>query len=579
MAFGEGLIVWKVSWVNSTIRDHLVFLYGESSAGPIEKEIENLLANARTILSERDTHALRPGSQDCMLITYGDQVSTHGEPPLRTLGKFLARHTAGRVTSVHILPFYPSSSDDGFSVMDYYAVDPTLGTWDDIAALESHFHLMFDAVFNHASAQGVWFAKFLRQEPTWENAFFCVTGTPDLTQVVRPRALPLLTEFSTSNGPRKVWTTFSADQVDINVGDPQMLLRLLEVLFFYLEKGARFVRLDAIAFLWKIPGTRCIHLEQTHRIIRLMRSAVDEVAPGVQLITETNVPHADNISYFGNGRNEAHLVYNFALPPLVFHTFRTGNASALRRWAATLELPSDDATFFNFLASHDGIGLNPVRGILESTEIDALVATVLAHGGYVSYKNNPDGSKSPYEMNISYFDALSNPAGPETIDLQAARFLAAHAILLALRGLPAIYFHSLFGSRNDRPGAESSGIPRRINRKKLLLEDLESDLADEQSLRCRVFSGLGRMLEARSSQPAFGPFSGQTILEGPDEIFVIERVSRSNRIVAVANVTDHEQHYDLPDGSTWRAIFGGACQTSPATLRLPAYGVCWVSAA
>lgn len=514
-----------------------------------------------------------------MLITYGDQVSSDGEPPLRTLGKFLARHTAGLVTSVHILPFYPSSSDDGFSVMDYYAVDPALGTWDDIGALEGLFHLMFDAVFNHASAQGVWFAKFLRQEPTWEDAFFTVTGSPDLTQVVRPRALPLLTEFSTSNGQRKVWTTFSADQVDINVGDPRMLLRLLEVLFFYLEKGARFVRLDAIAFLWKIPGTRCIHLEQTHRIIKLMRSAIDEVAPGIQLITETNVPHVDNISYFGSGRDEAHLVYNFALPPLVFHTFRTGNACALRRWSSTLELPSDEATFFNFLASHDGIGLNPARGILESSEIDALVATVLAHGGYVSYKNNPDGSKSPYELNISYFDALSNPSGQETLDLQAARFLAAHAILLTIRGLPAIYFHSLFGSRSDRPGAESSGIPRRINRKKLLLDDLESDLIAEKSLRSMVFSGLSEMLEARGSQPAFSPFSDQIVPEAPAEVFVIERVSGSNRILAVTNVTAQEQSYDLPKDFSWRAFLGSSCQTSATTLRLPAYGICWLEAA
>jgi glycosidase len=571
--------VWKISRVSSTIRDHLAFLYGESSAGPFEIEFENLIATARKNLSGREKEARRPGPGDCMLITYADQISAEGEPPLRTLGKFLARHTSGFVTSVHILPFYPSSSDDGFSVMDYYAVDPAFGTWDDISALEQRFHLMFDAVFNHASAQGTWFARFLAQEPTWEGAFFTVSGNPDLSQVVRPRALPLLTEFSTSRGARKVWTTFSADQVDINAADPRMLLRLLEVLFFYLEKGARYVRLDAIAFLWKIPGTRCIHLEQTHRIIKLMRTAIDEVAPGVQLITETNVPHSDNISYFGNGRDEAHLVYNFALPPLVFHTIRTGDADALRRWAATLELPSEEATFFNFLASHDGIGLNPARGILESTEIDALVATVLAHGGYVSYKNNPDGSKSPYELNISYFDALSNPAGGESIDLQAARFLAAHAILLALRGLPAIYFHSLFGSRSDRAGAESSGIPRRINRKKLNLDNLDSELGDESSLRRRVFSGIQSMLEARGSQPAFSPYSGQTIPDAPCEVFVIERVSESSRVLAVVNVTDREQHYSLPEEQGWQAILGSECQFEPGALRLPAYGVCWLSAA
>ena len=267
-------------------------------------------------------------------------------------------------------------------------------------------------------------------------------GRSRSSQVVRPRALPLLTEFETVAGTKRVWTTFSADQADINFSDPGMLLRILEVLLFYANKGARYIRLDAIAFLWKIPGTSCLHLEQTHRVIRLMRSVLDEVAPDVQLITETNVPHADNISYFGNGSNEAQLVYNFALPPLVFHTLRTGDARRLRRWAQTLELPSDRVTFFNFLASHDGIGMNPARGILDQEEIDALVQTALDHNGFVSYKNNPDGTKSPYELNISYFDALSNPLGDESEDTQIARFLAAHSIMLALRGLPGIYFHS-----------------------------------------------------------------------------------------------------------------------------------------
>jgi glycosidase len=562
--------------VNSTIREHLAFLYGESSAESLEKEIATLLDRARTNLAAGRPRSLRPGPQDCMLITYGDQVSTDGEPPLRTLGKFLARHTADTVTAVHILPFYPSSSDDGFSVMDYYAVDPALGTWDDVAALGNLFNLMFDAVFNHASAQGVWFEKFLRQEPAWEEAFFTVSGNPDLTQVVRPRALPLLTEFSTSEGPRKVWTTFSADQADLNLTDPRMLLRLLDVLFFYLGRGAGYIRLDAIAFLWKIPGTRCIHLEQTHRIIQLMRAAIDEIAPGVQLITETNVPHADNISYFGNGENEAHLVYNFALPPLVFHTLRTGDASALRRWAATLELPSPHATFFNFLASHDGIGLNPARGILESTEIDALVATVLAHGGYVSYKNNPDGTKSPYELNISYFDALSNPTGPDPLSLQVARFLAAHAILFALRGVPGLYFHSLFGSRGDRPGAEASGIPRRINRKKLRRTDLEAELGDDDHLRRRVFSGMHTMLKARGIHPAFSPFSGQSIPDAPAELFVVERTEGTSRVLAVINVTAHPQSYPLPNGS-WKTLLGHGCLSESNSLQLPAYGVCWLT--
>ena len=355
--------------VKSPVKNHLDFLYGQSAATGVEEAVQDLIRKACGARPAKSSVKDKPTEADSMLITYGDQVRASNESPLKTLTRFLATRVAGAISAVHVLPFYPSSSDDGFSVMDYYAVDPALGTWEDVESLGRNFDLMFDAVFNHASAQGVWFDKFLRQEPGWETAFFTVSGDPDLSQVVRPRALPLLTEFLTASGTKRAWTTFSADQVDVNFSDPRMLLRILEVLLFYVGKGARYIRLDAIAFLWKIPGTSSIHLEQTHRVIQLMRSVLDAVAPAVQLITETNVPHVDNISYFGEGNNEAQLVYNFALPPLLFHTLRTGDATRLRRWAQTLELPSERVTFFNFLASHDGIGLNPARGILDQKEI------------------------------------------------------------------------------------------------------------------------------------------------------------------------------------------------------------------
>lgn len=569
--------------MNPAVKEHLAFLYGESAADGLEETVKILLQKA---LKARHPVAIsgkrsQLTERDCMLITYGDQVRATKKFPLKTLREFLSSRAMGVISAVHILPFYPSSSDDGFSVTDYYAIDPELGTWDDVEALGKSFELMFDAVFNHASAQGDWFGKFLRQEPGWETAFYTVSGDPDLSQVVRPRALPLLTEFETAAGTKQVWTTFSADQADINFSDPRMLLRILEVLLFYVKKGARYIRLDAIAFLWKIPGTSCLHLEQTHRVIRLTRTALDEVAPDVQLITETNVPHTDNISYFGDGSNEAQLVYNFALPPLVFHTMRTGDASRLRRWAQTLELPSDRVTFFNFLASHDGIGMNPARGILDEQEIDALVQTALNHNGFVSYKNNPDGTRSPYELNISYFDALSNPLGDESEEEQIDRFLAAHSIMLALRGLPGIYFHSLFGSRGDRRGAEESGIPRRINRKKLDRAELEGELDNPRSLRARVFAGVRRMLEARASHPAFSPYAEQEIPEAPPGLFMIARNAAERNVLCVTNVTPDPISCSLPASGSfeWNSLVGLPEASSVGeVIRLPPYGVSWFAA-
>jgi glucosylglycerate phosphorylase len=478
--------------------------------------------------------------RDSILITYGDQVREAGTPPLRTLGAFLDEHASGAVSAVHLLPFYPSSSDDGFSVVDYYAVDSDLGGWEDIARVGERFQLMFDAVFNHVSAQSEWFQRFLRDDPRYRSWFITVDGAPDLSQVVRPRALPLLTPFKTAAGQKKVWTTFSADQVDLNLHEPEVLLALIDALLFYVARGARFIRLDAIAYLWKEIGTPCIHLPQTHRVIQLWRSLLDEVAPQVMLITETNVPHRDNLSYFGDGTNEAQLVYNFALPPLVLHALSTGSAEALSSWAASLALPSRAVTFFNFLASHDGIGLNPARGILSEAEIGSLVERTQVHGGLVSYKNNPEGSKSPYELNINYFDALSDPVSDEPVGIQIARFLVAHAVMLAMPGVPGIYFHSLFGSRGDQAAAHSSGIPRRINRQKFGRVNLDRELASPSSLRARVLRGLKTLLRQRQTSSAFHPCAGQEVLDLDTRVFALKRTSAGGEhsVLCLHNLSD-----------------------------------------
>ena len=262
----------------------------------------------------------RLSERDAILITYGDQVQSPPRLPLTVLADFCNRYLAGLVSGVHLLPFYPWTSDDGFSVRNYRVVDPALGDWRAVARFRRRFRLMFDAVINHVSARHAWFRGFRRGDSRYRNHFIVVEGNPDLSQVVRPRALPLLTRFETPTGEKAVWTTFSEDQIDLNFANPEVLLEIIDTLLLYVQHGAEFIRLDAIAYLWKEIGTPCIHLPQTHRIVQLLRAVLDEVAPHVMLITETNVPHADNVSYFGDGYDEAQMVYNFALPPLVLHT-------------------------------------------------------------------------------------------------------------------------------------------------------------------------------------------------------------------------------------------------------------------
>jgi sucrose phosphorylase len=538
----------------STVQAHLIALYGQSVGEDTFERLRTIVDGYRNLPAfQQEEHPLL-SEHDSVLITYADQLSEPDAFPLETLTRFCEQHLSGLVNNIHLLPFYPYSSDDGFSVIDYRAVKSEFGSWDHISHLSRKFRLMFDAVINHASVQHEWFQSLLKDDPRYRDYFVVVDGKPDLGQVVRPRALPLLTTFDTPSGPRQVWTTFSADQVDLNFQNPNVLLEIIDTLLFYIAHGAQLIRLDAIAYLWKEIGTTCIHLPQTHRVIRLFRAVLDVVAPHVLLITETNVPHQDNISYFGNGTDEAQMVYNFALPPLVLHTIYARDSRVLSKWAAGLSLPSDQTTFFNFLASHDGIGINPARGILADQEIDALIQRVIDHGGLVSYKDDISGVQIPYELNINYFDALSNPHSEELLDTQVDRFMIAQAIMLALVGVPGIYFHSLFGSRSWRAGVDLTGRNRTLNRQKFDLAAFEPELTDESSLRHQVFQRYAQLLRARSSSSAFHPHGSQDVLDYGEAVFALLRFSPdgSERILCLHNISDQPQRINIES----KEIFG-----------------------
>lgn len=567
------------------IRDKCRALYGEARGDACATRLMALLESfrAETPAPVPVDPAARVDERDVMLITYGGSLNAPGELPLQTLRRFLRRHLRGVISAVHILPFFPYSSDDGFSVIDYTAVDPALGTWDDVRRLGDDFDLMFDLVINHVSAHSEWFRRFKAGDPAYADFFIRVDPGADLSAVVRPRTLPLLTPVETARGVEHVWTTFSDDQIDLNFANPDVLLRMVEVLLFYIRQGMTFLRLDAIAYLWKQIGTGCIHLGQTHTVVRLLRDVFDAVAPQVAIITETNVPHEENISYFGNGWNEAQLVYQFPLPPLTLHAFATGDATHLSRWAAGLARPSEATTFFNFTASHDGIGVRPLEGILPRAEIERLVERAQRHGGAVSYKANSDGSQSPYELNINYFDALSDPQGAEPPEKQVSRFLASQAIALALAGMPGIYIHSLLGSRNWNAGVARTGRLRTINREPLDAAGVERALADPASLRARVFAGYRRLIAARTAEPAFHPGGEQRVLALDPAIFGLLRTSPDGQsaVAALHNVRDATVQIDLGaiegaeiDG--WRDLLSGESFARGAAVTLAPYQVRWL---
>jgi sucrose phosphorylase len=558
-----------------TITDLIDKIYAGTFPAAMRTQLLADIAQARDVIKlPRKAHW---DEQDVVLISYADQFREADKPTLSTFSRFYQQHLQSIFPLVHLLPFFPWSSDDGFSVIDYHQVDPLCGDWQDVARLHQETRLMFDFVCNHMSSHSAWFRHFLAQDPGWDDFFISMPPATDLSAVTRPRTSPLLTPFQMADGEtRFIWTTFSADQIDLNFANPMVLLRMVNVLLDYLKRGADYVRLDAVGYMWKTPGTRCIHLEKTHQLVKLFRAIADIVAPGTVIITETNVPHQDNISYLGNGHDEAQMVYQFSLPPLVLHGIHTGSARALRQWASSLDLSSNDTTFFNFLASHDGIGLNPARGILSEVEIVALVRDLALEGALVSYKNNPDGSTSPYEINVTYLDALNRETDDDATRLQ--RFLLAHAILLAFPGVPAIYIQSILGSRNHYDGVRAAGHNRAINRQKYPLKEIEAALAGGDWLRQQIYTHLGKLIQLRHRQPAFHPDNPMTLYDSENALLVMRRhqPESGDGLLCVFNLGGRPVETRLPVAHTLQDVVSGRKVDGTQPVRLDAWQFMWL---
>lgn len=474
--------------------------------------------------------------KDCMLITYGDSLTREGEKPLKTFRKFANQYIKGNISAIHFLPIYPYTSDDGFSVVDYRKVNEELGDWEDIEVIvKDGFDIMLDAVVNHVSKSSHYVQEYLKGNPDYKDYFIDSNPALDYSNVIRPRALPLLHPYQHRDKVKYLWTTFSEDQLDLNIKNPKVLLEVLDVLLGYAAHGARYIRLDAIGVIWKELGTKCMHLPQTHKVIKIMRSVLDSCYE-VKIITETNVPHEDNISYFGNGNDEASLVYQFPLPPLTMYSLLSGDASCLTEWAKQLDNRMENTAFFNFLSSHDGIGVRPVEGVLNKDELQLLLDHTLKNGGRINYRNLPDNTVAPYELNINYLNAVTN--NDDNLMTKTKKFMAAQSILLSMAGVPGIYIHSLLGSENDAKGMIESGINRRINREKLDADKVMEELKDTTSLRHHIYTNLTRLIKIRTNQDAFNPHSYQEVLEYGKGIFALRRKSVNQEIIYAVNVTN-----------------------------------------
>lgn len=574
--------------LHDKVKHHLESIYADVALDVSYETLATELMN--TIGIQQQTDIASPQShhnywdeEDIIMITYGDSVIDEDERPLVTLNKFMHRYCKNTINNVHILPFFPYSSDDGFSVIDYSTVNEALGSWDDIEAIAKDYGLMTDLVINHCSARSVWFDNFVKGEGPGSDFFFTADPADDLSLVTRPRVSPLLRETETADGTKYVWCTFSHDQVDFDFRNPKVLLAFIDIIKLYIDKGAKIFRLDAVAFLWKIVGTNSINLFQTHEVIRLIRTLIEHVDPSIIIITETNIPNRENLTYFGNA-NEAHAIYNFSLPPLLVNTLVSGDCTYLKSWMMSMPPAQNGTAYFNFIASHDGIGLRPAEGLLSEEEISDLVHAMQHFGGKVSWRASEHGQQKPYEINITLFDALQGTIkGPDKY--QVDRFICAHAIMLGMEGIPGIYIHSLLGTSNDYEKVANTGQNRSINRKRWDFNELEALLDSPFSQHHKVLTRISQLIRIRKAQPAFHPNATQFTLQLGNQIFGYWRQSldRKQSIFCISNICDEEQTILLSDinligTDNWiDLITRDEISLSSGFLQMKPYQVLWIS--
>lgn len=539
--------------------------------GPAQREDGRVPSN--DLWSERDS----------LLITYGNSIIDGSHKPLDLLHDFLRRRMKGVMSGVHILPFFPYTSDDGFAVSDFRSVNPQLGDWPDINRISQDFDLMSDLVLNHVSSQGQWFNAYRQGQAPYNKYFFEASPTEDLSDVVRPRTTPLLQKIETANGTRHVWCTFSHDQIDLDFRNPEVLLEFLRIIRLHVDNGVKIIRLDAVAFLWKESGTASIHLPQTHAIIKLMRVLCDYADETIILLTETNVPKAENLSYFGN-HDEAHAIYNFPLPPLILHAVMSGSAHYLRRWQSGMPPAPMGSAYLNFTASHDGIGMRPVEGILPVEEQNQMIDTIKNIGGLVSMRSLPDRGEAPYEINTTYYEATSQTFMGKD-DHHFDRFICTQTIPMSLEGIPAFYIHAMLATPNDHAQVAHRGMNRAINRHKWDYPELNALLNDPTSIQARVMAALTERLRIRAKQPAFHPNATQFTMPLGDQVFGVWRQSLDRRqsIFALHNVSDqpvllsHLSMNLIEDEAWFDLLHGDPIDMNQEALALAPYQCRWIT--
>lgn len=461
---------------------------------------------------------MRDGVQ---LITYADRFGGGG---LSTVAELLNGVLAGAFTGVHLLPFYSpyDGADAGFDPSDHSTVDPRLGSWDDVRHIAQNHDVMADLIANHISDDSRQFLDFLERSDSSKYAGMFLESTSvfpngpseaDLASIYRPRpGAPFVDKTFPDGSTRSMWATFTPHQIDLDVTHPNAWQYLLDVLNHLAGAGVAQVRLDAIGYAVKTPGTSCFMTPHTAEFIKHLGSEVR--ARGMESLLEIHSHYSDQV----DASSLADRIYNFALPPLVLHALYTGAVGPLRDW-----LQASPRNAVTVLDTHDGIGVIDVGpdgenpGLLSTPQMDELVSGIhAASNGESRLATGAVASNVDlYQVNCTFYSALGRDDD---------RYLLARLVQFLAPGLPQVYYAGLLAAPNDMNLLARTGVGRDINRPYYTCAEIAAEL--ERPVVRRLLA----LARFRNTHPAFG---GDCVVEaGGSHELVITRNKDSASITA-----------------------------------------------
>ncbi len=548
-----------------------------------EKDIDHLKDQIIQIIKKFNQNnskkKLTISEKTSLVICYGDNINSNQKSSIQVFQNFFKKNLNKYFNAIHFLPFYPSSSDSGFAVKDHYKIEKRIGNWSDIKKISKSNQVMADIVINHASARGLWFKNFLKKKRPGKDYFLTVNSKFNTSKVVRPRDHKLLKKIDIFKKSDYLWRTFSADQIDLDFSNPSVLLRFIKIMIHLVNNGVTIFRLDAIAYLWKKNGTNCINLNQTHEIVKLFRLITNLLNVETIIITETNLPEKENLSYFGKN-DEANWIYNFTLPPLLIHAFLFENSSYLNKWSKNLPNAKFQNSYLNFIASHDGIGMRPTEGILNKRSLNNFLKRLKKNGSKFSYRKVQNKSRKVYEANITVFDALKKSDFDPNGKFFLERYVAAHAIMISFEGIPAIYFNSLFGKANDEAKYVITGNNRDVNRYKWNHKNITKKLSEKASKQSIFYQSLGKLLEIKRKQKAFHPNAKRLDINLGSKLFCFKRISldKKQSIISITNCSSVNQYPKLDKKyCKWKNIINPQINSLNKSLKLKPFETMWLS--